>query len=176
MDSWTKVQREIFKFLSLNAGKTYTKREISKRINVSPTAISKGIGALEKNEIITIELKNKNYSEVGLNTEKERVVEMRRVLNLGEIYSSEIVRFLEEKFPGTTLILFGSYSRGEDKFNSDIDLAIIGSKEKEIDLNRFEKFFKKEIRLQFYDSFSKINKHFRENLYSGILLFGRIGL
>lgn len=53
---------------------------------------------------------------------------------------------------GTTVILFGSYSRGDDTINSDIDIAIIGAKERTIKLTKYEKILERKIVINSYDS------------------------
>ena len=92
-----------------------------------------------------------------------------------KIYESMLIDFLEDKFLGLTIILFGSYSRGDDISKSDIDIAIIGQK-KEVDLKKFEKILFKKIILNFYPSFTDIHKNLKENLCNGILLSGGIEL
>ena len=87
-----------------------------------------------------------------------------------------IVNFLENNFPGCTIILFGSFSRGDDIFDSDIDIAIIGIKEKEIPLEKFEKILERAINLNFYRNTREIHKHLRENIFNGIVLRGGIEL
>ena len=87
-----------------------------------------------------------------------------------------MVKFLEDNFPGGVVILFGSYSYGEDTINSDIDIAIIERKEKKVNLEKFEKFLKRDIRINFYEDFNKIHKNLRSNIFNGIVLIGRIGL
>ena len=64
---------------------------------------------------------------------------LKRADNLKQIYESGLADFLEKEFAGGTIIFFGSYSRGEDMASSDIDIAVIGRKEKQIDLTNFPK-------------------------------------
>mgnify|MGYP003987829595 FL=1 len=101
---------------------------------------------------------------------------LKRVDNLKQIYESKLLECLEQEFAGSTIILFGSYSRGEDTENSDTDIAIIGRKEKKINLNKYEKLLDRRINLNFYESFSKIHKNLKENLFNGIVLSGGIEL
>jgi len=71
------------------------------------------------------------------------------------LYESSLKEYLSEKFPGSLIILFGSYAYGEDTISSDIDIAIIGYKKKEIDLKKFEGFLKRKIRLNFYEDINR---------------------
>ena len=75
---------------------------------------------------------------------------------------------------GATIILFGSFSRGDDILKSDIDIAIIGRNRKEVDLSEYEKTLEREIIINFYDSFDKVHRHLKENMFNGIVLSGGI--
>src|SRR3989344_1331403 len=123
----TSLQNKIFRFLCINAGKNFNLSEIARNLKVSPTAVAKALVNLKKEEIVLVkENSYMNLLSIELNLENQRVMELKRVENLSMIYESGIISFLSEHLPGTTIILFGSYSRGDDLFNSDIDLAIIG--------------------------------------------------
>jgi len=174
---FTRLQNEIFRLLCVKVGESLNQRTISKKLNVSPTAVSKALIDLEKENLITIKKdKNMNLNLVELNRDSEGVIDLKRIENLKMIHESKVINYLEELFPGSVIILFGSYSYGEDTIKSDIDIAIIGSKEKEMNLEKFEKLLEKEIRINFYDRFNEIHKHLRSNLFNGIVLVGRIDL
>jgi predicted nucleotidyltransferase len=114
--------------------------------------------------------------EIGLNLENPLVFKLKRVENLKMIYESGLVDLLGESFDGATIVLFGSFAFGEDNIHSDIDIAIIGGKEKNINLNEYEKIFSKNINLQFYVDFSEIHKNLRESLFNGIIIKGSVRL
>jgi predicted nucleotidyltransferase len=174
---FTSLQNRIIRFLCIRAGSKVNQSVIAKYLEVSPTAVSKAIILLEEMNILKKEKsKTMNLNLIELNRDSYDVISMKRVKNLEIINDYKLVDFLEEKFPGSTIILFGSFSRGDDTINSDIDIAIINSKEKKIDLDNFEKNIEREIRLQFYESFQKINKELKENLFNGIVLAGGIEL
>ena len=175
--NWTVLQRKIFRFLCMNAGKNFNLSEIARNLKVSPTAVSKSFINLKKEKIIIINEKGAmNLLLIELNLENQRVMELKRVENLSMIYESELISFLSETIPGATIILFGSYSRGDDDYSSDIDLAIIGGKEKSIDLLKFEKILKKKIVLNFYNNLKDIEKNLKNNLLNGIVLNGALEL
>ena len=72
--------------------------------------------------------------------------------------------------------VFGSYSRGDDTLSSDIDIAIIGRKEKGISLENFEKRLERKIILNFYPSLKEVHKELKENICNGIVLSGGVEL
>ena len=174
---FTRLQIEIFKLLCVKAGEKLNKRQLSKLLKVSPTAIAKSLPLLEKENLVKI-IKNKglNLTSIELNRDNQKTMLLKRVENLGFIYESGLSDFLYDEFPGDTIILFGSYSKGEDTIKSDIDIAIIGTKDKKINLEKYEKELQREIRINFYPSFKEIHKNLKENIFNGIVIAGGIEL
>ena len=173
----TRLQNEIFRLLCIKAGEQLNQRKIAKFLRVSPTAVSKSIKKLEKENLIRITRQRKmNLLLIDLNRDNESALDQKRIENLKLIYEAGLVNFLEEQFPGTTIILFGSFSRGDDTLSSDIDIAVIEGKEKEIDLEEFEKLLERKIIINFYSSFKKIHKHLKDNILNGILLSGSVDI
>jgi predicted nucleotidyltransferase len=173
----TTLQQEIMNFLFLKAGESFNARSLANHLEVSQPAISKALPLLEKENYLLIKKdKESGRLSIELNKQNPKIMHLKRVQNLNLLYESGLPDYLEESFPGTTIILFGSFSRGDDSINSDIDIAIIGYKEKTLNLNKYEEMLAKEIRLQFYTDLKSINKNLKENIYNGILLAGGIEL
>ena len=176
-EKFTKIEREIIRFLCINAGNSYNQREIALALKVSPTAIAKSLKILKKERIIELKKsKNTKPQEISLNFQNNTVFFIKRVENLRVVYESGLAEFIFDKLPGATIILFGSYSLGEDNFNSDIDIAIVGNAPREIDLSSYENKLGKKIVIQFFNSFDKINKNLKESILNGIILKGSVRL
>lgn len=171
--NFTILEQRIFSFLCVRAGEKLSQREIAKLLNVSPTAVSKSVKKLLQKNLVRIE-KTKNINFVSLNRDEQRIIELKRVENLKQIYLSGLSDYLLNNLHGATIILFGSYSRGEDIFNSDIDIAIIGRKEKKLKLDKYEKLLNRNIHILFFESWNKINKHLKNNILNGIVLHGSV--
>ncbi len=173
----TLLQQEILRFLFMNAGELFNARGLALALEVSQPAIAKSLPLLEKQEFIHVskDRKSKRLS-IELNRENPLVIGAKRADNIRQIYESGLAEFLREKFPGCTVIVFGSFARGEDTKKSDVDIAVIGIKSKIIDTGEFEKRFMKEIRISFYHSFKEINTDLRNNILGGILLSGWVEL
>ena len=101
---------------------------------------------------------------------------MKRVENLKNLYTYGLSDYLEEELAGATIILFGSYSMGEDTNTSDIDIAVIERKNKMIDIEKFEKILNRKININFYNSWKDIHKHLKNNILNGITLHGSVEL
>lgn len=181
---FTRLQNEIFRLVSIKAGIFLNQRDIAKMLRVSPTAVSNSLPLLEKEGLIQIKRMNKiNLLSIGLNRDNQTAINLKKVENIKMIYESGLVDFLNDAFLGGTIVLFGSYSRGEDVnipfpegHKSDIDIAIIGINDKKIDLTKFEKLLEREININFYESWKTINKHLKNNILNGIILHGGVEL
>lgn len=172
----TCLQQEILRLLFIKVGKTLNARAIAKSLNVSQPAVSKALPKLEKEELIILSKdKESKRLSIELNRDDHRVVWLKRADNLKQIYESGLVQFLYNNFPETTIILFGSYSNGQDVITSDIDLAVIGSK-KNINLQKYENILERTININNYESFKKIDKHLLDNILNGILIKGAVEL
>ena len=163
--------------LFIQTGKELNARQISRFLDVSHPAVSKALPFLEKIDLIKInkDKETKRFS-IEINKNNRKVIELKRVDNLKLLYDSEFVGFIEKEFAGATIILFGSYSKGEDTINSDIDIAVIGRKDKIINISEYEKAFFRKININFYSSFKEIHKNLRENILNGIILTGGVEL
>ncbi len=173
----TNLQREILGLLFVKAGTSLNQRQMARILEVSQPAVMKALPKLEEGDWIKIQQdrESKRWA-IELNRDNYKVMQLKRANNLKQIYESGLADFLEKEFAGATIILFGSYSKGEDLVNSDIDIAVIGRKEKKADFDEFEKILERKIIINFYYSFGKIHKHLKENLCNGIILAGGIEL
>ncbi len=171
----TLLQQDILSLLFKKAGLALNQRQIAKALSVTPPAVLKALPLLEKLNYISIkqDKESKRYS-IEINRNNHFLMQLKRVDNLRNIYTSGLADFLEREYAGATIILFGSYSRGEDLHNSDIDIAIIERKEKDLELGKYEEELGREIHLLFFDSFKKINENLRNNILNGIILVGSV--
>lgn len=173
--NFTIVEVETFSYLAMKAGEDLSQREIAIALNISPTAVANAVKTLIKKNLITIK-KTKTINFISFNRDNPEAIAMKRVQNLKQIYLSGLLDYLKVPLAGATIILFGSYSRGEDAKKSDIDFAVIGRKSKALDLKEFEKTLNRPININFYDSWDDIHKHLKNNILNGIILSGSVEL
>ncbi len=171
---FTKLDNEIMEFLFRNPTTAFMGKEIADKVKVSQTAVAKSINRLSKMGLVSRE--KRIVLSIKLNRDDKDLFELKRVYNLKSIYSSGIMKRLSQEFPGSTIILFGSYSLGEDTEESDIDITIIGYKEKRIDLVKFENKLQRKIQMHFFNDLKEIDKNLRESIVNGITLKGSIAL
>ena len=178
---WTRLQSEIFRLFCIRSGMPLNIREVARALKVTPTAVSNALPALEKGGIVRLKRQGKmNLVLVELNRDNARTIQLKRAENLRLVYESGLFDVLYDEFPGCAIVLFGSYSRGEDVHSemhrSDIDIAVIGTKGKDVSMKRLSDLLEREISLNFYGSWGKIHKNLRDSILGGIVLGGGVDL
>ena len=150
--------------------------EISRKANLAHTATKNILKQLEKDSIITkiSEKKGKRtfplYEANKLNNTYKFY---KKIANKIALENSKLISFLHDKCMPNAIILFGSYARGEDTEESDIDL-FIESEKVEISLEKFEKKLKRTIQLHYKRKFKDMLKELKNNIMNGIVLDGYV--
>ena len=145
-------------------------RKMARLLKVSPNSIRKNIDKLKKIGIVQ-EQKEGVMIKYRANLEEESYKREKMLHNLRSIYSSGIVDFLYELYSPKAIVLFGSYSRGEDTSTSDIDIGILTSNRRRPDLRIFEKKLSRKIQLSLFTK-KEVSKEFFNNIVNGIVLKG----
>ncbi|MBI3190222.1 nucleotidyltransferase domain-containing protein [archaeon] len=92
-----------------------------------------------------------------------------------DLYSiKNLADLLSETYFPKAIILFGSYSKGEDIETSDIDIVVVTKTKKNLDVEKFEKLLKRKIHLIVIDSTEKLDKNIEHKLMNGIIIYGDI--
>ncbi|MBI2564833.1 nucleotidyltransferase domain-containing protein [Candidatus Woesearchaeota archaeon] len=147
---------------------------ISRTINIAHTSVKQNLIKLVKRGLINQETQRKgkrNFPVYKANKDNKEFKRYKMIYNITSLLESRLIDFLEEKIAPKAIILFGSYRRGEDLEDSDIDIFIEGIEEK-IDLKIFEKKLKRKIQLHFKKDFNTYPKELKNNIINGILLQG----
>lgn len=161
----------VFEAFLRNPSAEFHLRELSRLLKLSMPTIISATDALAKDGSI-IKTKGKVLTTVAANRESPRFVQLKRVYNLDQLYVSGLLKHLSDAYNHPKLIiLFGSFSRGEDAENSDIDIAVITNKRLNQDLSKYEKFLKRGVSIHELD-LDKASDEFKANLAKGIVLEG----
>ena len=162
---------KVLEYFLDNPSKEVHLRELSRLLNLSMPTIILATNTLSKEGMIT-KTKSKVVTKVQANRENINFPRQKRVHNLERIYNSGIVDYLLKiyNYP-KGVILFGSFSRGDDIENSDIDIAIITEKKINSDVESYEKFLGKNISIHEVN-LVKSSKEFKLSLTNGIILEG----
>jgi len=158
----------VFKEFAQNPTTPYQIRQLSRNVRLAPTSIRKHVKELEKNKLI----KKKRvgvYDAYIANFNNEEFRFYKKMVNLVELHQSQLIHDLENKATPDTIILFGSYAKGEDTEQSDIDI-FIQAKEKKIDLKKYK--LQRKIHLHFVEDIKRLPKELQNNVGNGIILHG----
>ena len=156
-------------------------RELARKTGLNPNTIISFTDDLEEESIIGKE-KKKHIVEISLNLENPATLQKKKFFNLSEIHDSGLIDFLVEEYNHPkSIILFGSYARGEDIERGDVDIMINTVKKEIVDLSKFEKKLKRKIHPFLFSekeikNMKKQNKELLNNILNGVILFGYINV
>ena len=146
-------------------------RELARVLKLSMPTIVSTTDDLARQKLIVKE-KTKVLTKVQANRDNIEFLRLKRICNLTQIYTSGIVDFVSNAYNNPkTIILFGSFSRGEDVEESDIDIAIVTNKKLRPDLSEYERVLKRTVNIHEIN-LNKISDEFKANLANGIVLEG----
>jgi len=148
--------------------------EISKKSRLAHTSAKQHLRTLKDLSIIeeTSERKGKRIFPIyKANLESKEYKFYKNVYNRIVIVKSGFVEFLKDKLMPNVIVLFGSYSKGEDIEESDVDI-FVGCKKEDIELIRFEKKINRKIQLHFNENFKSYSKELKNNIINGFVLHG----
>jgi predicted nucleotidyltransferase len=150
-------------------------RELARRTGLHPNTVLRDTKLLVKDELLTT-AENRAVKEVAANQDNPRFTLLKRIANIEEIMLSGIVEFLNEKY-GTpsAIIVFGSYSRGEDRVDSDVDIAVLTTRKQKLDFSVYQKTLDRNIHIIEVVPPIK-DKDFLSSLANGIVLKGYLPL
>lgn len=149
-------------------------RQIERTVKIPLPSAIKYAKELEKEGILK-STKISNIKTYSADRSSKKFLFEKKLHNIRKIQYSGLTKHLIEAYSNPAIIIFGSYSRGEDIESSDIDIYIETESKKEIDLNAFEKKLNKKIQLFIYKNIQKIpNPLLANNIINGIKMNGFI--
>ncbi|MBD3203691.1 hypothetical protein GF327_05310 [Candidatus Woesearchaeota archaeon] len=120
------ITEEIFNYPT----KTFHIRGLSKITSLSTTTVIKTVNELESYNVVKIE-KTSITTNIKVNLESENYVFYKLMFNLYRLKKYSIIDSIIETYNPESIVLFGSFSKGEDIEKSDIDLLILTNKKED---------------------------------------------
>ncbi len=166
------IKNKIKYYFFLNPTVQLRVRHIEKDIGVPLPSAIRYARELEEEEV----LKSSFVSGVKLfsadRTSGQFLVE-KRMYNIMALSDSGLLKYLVETLDNPTIVLFGSYSKGEDVEDSDIDLYVEAQAKKLAGLKKFENILNRKIQIFFYTIINDVeNKELANNIINGVTLNG----
>jgi len=149
-------------------------RELERLTKLSLPAVSNICQKLEKKDLL--KSKKDKVLKNFYATRNQKFIQLKRIYNMQSLFSVELIDHLKNVYEEPeAIILFGSYGKGEDISQSDIDIAIITSISKELEFSLYEKRLARKIRT-YEIQLEKVEKSFLNTLANGIILSGYLNI
>lgn len=147
-------------------------RQIERELKLPLPSVIRYCKELENEEIL-IRIKIGNVIFYTSNRNSNKYLLEKKLYNIKSLYSCGLVDFLIDELSNPSIIIFGSYAKGEDLENSDIDLYVETPSKREIKLEKFELILKRKIQIFRHKNIREIkNADLVNNIINGILLNG----
>ena len=157
--------------------KEFSLSDLAKEAGVAKAHIGRILNELYAARLIEITKLSKIW-RIKANQQSPDFIKNKIVYNLGFVYQSSLVEFLNEQFNNPkAIILFGSFRKGDDISTSDIDIAIESDEEKDYQIVRlkklieFENLIGRKIQIHLFNR-KNTDLNVFNNIANGIVLSG----
>ena len=149
----------------------FTVAEIAERVDLSEPWISEKIDVLSEKGFLKVSRRG-NLKLASFESDKEENLRFKQVLNLEKLRESDLLEDIvgEYSYP-EAVILFGSFAKGEDDAESDIDIAVISSADGEVDAEVMDR----EVSITRFDPV-EVPENMLETLANGVVLYGYLDI
>lgn len=164
------IKEKIKEYYFVNPNAKMRVREIERTLNLPLPSVIRYCRELQKEGIlVTVKIGNVIFYTAD-KTNSKFILE-KKLYNLKSLYLSGLVDFIRKELSNPAIVVFGSYSKGEDDENSDIDLYIETPSKKELNLKDFEKKLNRAIQIFRHKNIQEIkNQGLSNNIINGITL------
>jgi len=144
-------------------------KEISRKIKLAPTSVRVHIKTLKKEGII-IKKEASPFNGLVANLDSSKFIFYKRASNLFSLFN--LREAIINSIAPSAIILFGSYSMGEDTEDSDIDFIVLRKTKKEINIQEFEKSLNRKIHITYLNNINELDVNVKENAKRGVIIYG----
>ncbi|MBS3065772.1 nucleotidyltransferase domain-containing protein [Candidatus Pacearchaeota archaeon] len=163
------IRKEIKEYFFTNPSEKLRVREIERVLKLPLPSVIRYCRELEKEDILAI-AKTGNVSFYTASRSREYFLE-KKLFNISQLYKSGLIEYIKVELSNPAIVVFGSFAKGEDTEESDIDLYIETPSKKQLALERFEKLLKRKIQIFQHKNLKNIsNPHLANNIINGITL------
>ena len=151
--------------------KTHFIRQISREIGLAQTSVRNHINELKKNRLV-LDKESEPFNGLIANRDSEEFLFYKQAYNFSTLFEMK-QKIIEELHP-RAIVVFGSYSRGEDIEESDIDILVLSKIKKELKLIKFEKKLSRTINIMILSSLNDLDEYIKRNVINGWVIYGGI--
>jgi len=166
------IKNEIKEHFFINPSQKLRVRQIERLLSLPLPSVIRYCKELETEKILErVQIGNVVFYTGNRNS--DAFLLEKKLFNIKQAYSSGLISYLKRELSNPGIILFGSYAKGEDREESDIDLYIETPSKKTLNLEKFERILSRKIEVFRFKAISDIkNKHLANNILNGITLSG----
>lgn len=163
------IKQKIKEYFFINPTDKLRVREIERKLKLPLPSVIRYCKELEQEGILAT---NKiGRVKFYMASRSETYLLEKKLYNIKQLYTSGLIAYLKIELSNPAVVLFGSYAKGEDVENSDIDLYIETPSKKQVDLEKFKKLLKRNIQIFQHKNIKEItNPHLANNVINGITL------
>ncbi len=171
------TQLSVLKLFFDQPHSSYYLRESARILHMDPMTVSRALTLFVDDEIL-IKTKEKNQILYRANLENPACRYLKISYNLSWLHKKKLVDFLQNTMKTvTSVLLFGSYAKGENDENSDVDILVISLSEKK-PTAELARLLKRDVNLisftpSEWSQQAKTNRAFYlDVILDGVVLFG----
>ena len=171
------TQFKVLRLFLENPHTTYYLRETARILNMDPMTVKRSLDMLVKDKFL-IKFEEKNRILYQANLENPSLRYLKISYNLSILEEKKLVDFILSKMESvTSIMLFGSFAKGENDEKSDIDIVVI-SQSKDKPTSEVSKLLNRDVNLLSFrpsqwSTQSKTNRAFYLDVITdGIALYG----
>ena len=164
------IKERVKEYFFMNPTSKLRVRQIEREIKAPLPSVIRYCRELEKEGMLKKESVS-GISTYSADRVSKRFLTAKMLFNIKIVFESGLVEYLVKGYFNPVIVLFGSYSKGEDTEESDIDLYLETPKKQEFNLQKFEKSLKHKIQVFNYRNIKEVpNHHLSNNIINGITL------
>jgi predicted nucleotidyltransferase/AraC-like DNA-binding protein len=183
----TRAFNVVLDFLSRYPNDSFSLSEVARQAGVSKSTASRVLTDMLGQGMIVNDKIADYIWRVRFNPDNLQSIGYKIGANIVRVYQSRIVEFIMQEWGiPKSIVLFGSYRKGEDAKGSDVDIAIEIGQEKELEIKdtaseKFKEFAQlvhaweslneRKFKLHFFNR-NKIDRNLFISIANGILLYG----
>ena len=177
-EKFNKKELGVLDYLLQHCEKEFHLREISRSLKVSSSTAKMALDKLIKKGFIK-EKKTANLRIFKCDIENIIVRQMKITKNISWIMEKGLIEILKEELNPISIVLFGSFAKGINKEDSDLDILVITNNDRKLKINSIGRYELQVIIIKPEEWSRKGKKEdpfYYEVISSGIPLYGKMPL
>lgn len=164
------IKETIKEYFFINPSAKLRVRGIERKLKLPLPSVIRYCSELEKEKILSV-VRTGNVVFYVADRASEKYLLEKKLFNIKQLYETGLIDYIKKELSNPPIVVFGSYIKGEDVEESDVDLYIETSSKKKIELKKFENQLKRTIQVFRRRNLDEIkNIHLANNIINGITL------